>query len=127
VELSSYNRNIDYVVLNAFVSNLHSVEELCIYSHQNDDVLEVIAANCPLLRVLNLKACEGYTEKGLAAVALNCAAMELVGFGDERVLSPFGKILWKAMRPNLQFDDSGAQCRLWQNLLDVERDELVIW
>jgi hypothetical protein len=123
-----FDRSTDCNALAMLVTNLHNVEELSIFSGYNNVVLKAIAANCPLLRKLNLCFCRGYSEEGLAAIALKCTALELVTHHQwDGVLNPFGQTMWKKMRPNIQFTSYPALCSLWQKYLDVEREELVIW
>jgi hypothetical protein len=121
---------LDFAGLTALVSNLPNVEELCLYTDQDDAVLEAIGANCPHLRMLYLDYSGSYTEKGLVAVAMGCTALKQLSYhAEEEVLNPFGELLWKALRPGLELcgDGVGLECSVWGKLLDVEREEFVVW
>jgi hypothetical protein len=128
LELDTYESSIPCGALTSLVSNLHSIEELCIYSSLDDNVLTAIAANCPLLRVLNLCGCDGYTMQGLAAVAYNCTALQLVSYqGVDGVLNPASETMWRGLRPGIKFHDRGAHCSLWETVRDAESKERVVW
>jgi hypothetical protein len=121
--------SLGYRAFEALASNLHSVKELRILT--SDEVLQAIAANCPQLRVLHFcGACGDHTAQGLAEIVLGCPELKLVTYDDvdqPEVLTEFGEIMWKLLRPGIEFEHDDAECSLWDRLLDVERDELVIW
>jgi hypothetical protein len=108
---------------------LSSIEELRIADCDiSDSVLQALAANCALLRMLRLKNCGGYVDVGIAALAQGCAALKKVRIKQcGKFLPDYARLLWQALRPGVEFlfDDEGIE--LWDNLHDIKRDEVIIW
>lgn len=85
-----------------------------------DAVLATIATCQPRLRMLSLFCAWGFTEKGLMALANNCAALEWIRvYAGDSGDSPISKTLrrvWKLLRPNLTFVDEYYRWTRWDDL-----------
>ena len=50
-------------------------------SQVEDYTLEIIARNCPILEILDLRACEMVTDMGLIAIAEGCQELKYLNVG----------------------------------------------
>jgi hypothetical protein len=46
---------------------------------------------------------------------------------DNKVITPLGMWLWRTMRQGIQFTHIPQATQLWQDLIGIEREEVVIW
>jgi hypothetical protein len=114
------------------VKNLASVTELQLdETTVHDQVLMAIADSCPLLQNLALSLCKGYTEVGVVALAQGCTALRKMQIDpDDKLFPSVFRLLWQALRPGLQFSDSWGKRSVnffWDDLRDIDREEVVIW
>jgi hypothetical protein len=121
--------------LTAIVSNLISVVELNFEeSEVGDAVLTAVATHCRQLHTLHLNACllddsdDGYTEVGMASLALNCSSLRKLHVDeDDAVLTPMGRLLWSAFQPKVAFDFEFVTSAWCTAIQDIEREAFVIW
>jgi hypothetical protein len=129
LDLYSIGYSVDSAALVTLVSNLKSVVELCVGGWNVDDsVLVAIATHCVQLRVLHLAFSNGYTAIGVGALVRGCAVLKIVHVrANDRVITPLGRLLWKEMRPAVEFYHDDQCCAVWMQLENVEGAEIVVW
>jgi hypothetical protein len=121
--------NVSQAALIRLVSNLSYVVELALdHCELSNDVLRAIAAHCPRLEALHLVNSDYPTEVGIAAVAQGCTALRMVYIKEhDSVVTPLSRLLWRALRPDVEFVYGDQLNAMWAALQDVEREELVVW
>jgi hypothetical protein len=127
LELWALTKESSQPALVRLVSSLKNVEELHLCDCDlTDAVLEAIAEHCLKLEVLHLFFCDQYTEVGIAAVAHRCTALRKVStIANDAVINPLSRLLWKTIRPGLEFVDEAIGGEFWVSLRDIEREELL--
>jgi hypothetical protein len=70
----------------------------------SDAVLQAIAVHCQHLRVLDVIDASGFSEKGLAAIVNDSTALRSLYISkDHLVLNKMARLIWKALRPQVEF------------------------